>query len=879
MGQGLVQGAHMIGKTISHYRILEKLGEGGMGIVYKAHDIDLDRFVAIKGLPEHLRVQDVEYQRFMREARAASALNHPNVRTIYDFLKVNGTQYIVMEYVDGVTLREKLARGGPIPLTTAIACAIQIAEALQEAHDHGIVHRDVKPANIMMTARSQVKVMDFGLAKLKGAMRLTRTDSTLGTLAYMSPEQLQGGDVDPRSDLFSFGVVLYEMLTGCLPFRGEHEAALMYSIVNEEPEPLQTYLPDAAADLVRIIDRLLRKNPDRRYQTARDVADDLRRLAAGSPESLEQFPSDGKARRAAKRSVAGASRARRKKWIWMTAAGLVIGALILTPLLLLRKSEIRLNPERTLRTLQIPSVLVDDPALSRDGNWLAYSALDEDRRWDVYVLNIATEEPYRVTSEKYVKVFGVDISPDMSQIVYGCLRADSVPQETKLVSFHGGISRTLADYGIFPRWNPNGQRIGYIHLAASLKFEIWGVNPDGSDNRLEFADSLTRIQSGEPLAFCWSPSGASIAWVRNFPQGYGEVMVCDLKRGGDRQLTAEGKSVGSLTWTSNDRIIFPMNKSGNMDLWAMTSGGKGLLQITQGAVPMYYTAASTDCRRLVYDQREVVQYLWAADLNGKNERQVTFDDVRVQYATFSPDKRHIMAIMGDVDWSKPEMHLYIMDPYGKNRRRLTSGSQIVDFCCWSFDGSWLAYSSHGMQEPQDSSKVYLIRPFDPGAPRYVAKGLYVVWISSEEFIIPSTFRKTFQYSVRGDEAKQIPCEDSTSAIRMPGRDYLIVADRRKGREGIWIEPIDARGKVAGSPRKLGSGELLLNVHVPDLSYVLYEKAGVIWKMSLPNGKAEVVGHLSPGNRAIVDVSADGKEILIIKGYPRSRFVMIENPFK
>ena len=870
----------MIGSTISHYRILEKLGEGGMGVVYKAHDIDLDRFVAIKGLPEHRHEQDVEYERFMREARAASALNHPNVCTIYDFLKVEGKQYIVMEYVEGVTLREKLAdamHGRLLPTPEAISYSIQLAEALEEAHEHGIVHRDVKPANIMITAKNQAKIMDFGLAKLKGAMKLTRTDSTLGTLAYMSPEQLQGGDVDPRSDLFSLGVVLYEMLTGCLPFRGEHEAALMYSIVNEEPQPLQEHLPDASPELARIIDRLLQKNPDRRYQTARDVADNLRQLAKAWQERPQHGSSDEEGR-AEKRSAAVAGHAWRKRRIWIGAAGLVIAVLILTFLVLPRVTDIKLNPNRTLRTLQIPYAIIKNPALSKDGNWLAYSAADEDLRWDVYMLNIATGESFRVTSEKNVTIFGVDISPDMSQIAYGCERADSVPQEIRLVSFHGGVSRALTDYGILPHWNPMGERIGYVHIGASLKFEIWGVNPDGTDNRLEFADSLMKIRSGRPLAFCWSPNGESIAWVRNFPQGYGEVMVHDLKRGDDRQLTSESKIVEDLIWTSNDRIIFPMNKSGNMDLWVMSSGGKGPHQITQGAIPMAYVTASTDCGRLVYDQSEIIQYLWTADLNGKNERQVTFDDVRVEYAAFSPDKKNLAVIMGDVDWSKPDRHLYIMDSYGKNRRRLTSGSQIVDFCRWSFDGNWLAYSSHGIQEPQDSANVYLIRPFDPSAPRYIAKGLFIVWIDSEKFIIPSTFRKTYQYSVRGDQPQQIMCEDSTGAIRMPGKNYLIVADRRNGREGLWTVPIDARGKVAGNRRKLGPGELFV-VHAPDLSYVLYEKAGEIWKMALSNGKTELVGHLSPGNRAIVDISADGRAILLIKGYPRSRFVMVENLFQ
>src|SRR6267154_4578178 len=220
----------MIGETISHYKILEKLGEGGMGIVYKAQDTKLDRIVALKFLPQHLTANDAEKARFLQEARAAATLNHPHVCTIYRIDEHEGQQFIEMEYVDGQTLRKKI----PLQkLDDVLYYALQIGEALSEAHKKGIVHRDVKAENIMVNANNQIKVMDFGLAKLKGSLKLTRTSSTVGTLAYMAPEQIQGGEVDQRSDIFSFGVVLFEMLTGSLPFRGEHEAAMMYSILNE----------------------------------------------------------------------------------------------------------------------------------------------------------------------------------------------------------------------------------------------------------------------------------------------------------------------------------------------------------------------------------------------------------------------------------------------------------------------------------------------------------------------------------------------------------------------------------------------------------------------------------------------------------------------
>ena len=271
----------MIGQTISHYTILEKLGEGGMGIVYKAHDTKLDRDVALKFLPHHLTATADEQARFLQEARAASALNHPNVCTIYDIVEHEGQQFIVMECIDGKTLRQMV----PIQKAqTAIDYAIQIGEALQEAHSKGIVHRDVKTDNIMVNSKNQIKVMDFGLAKLKGSLKLTKTSSTVGTLAYMAPEQIQGGEVDARSDIFSFGVVFYEMLTGYLPFRGEHEAAMMYSILNEEPDPLQKYLPEAPADLQHLLNETLEKNPEDRSQTVGEIVRELRRIRKHTTE-------------------------------------------------------------------------------------------------------------------------------------------------------------------------------------------------------------------------------------------------------------------------------------------------------------------------------------------------------------------------------------------------------------------------------------------------------------------------------------------------------------------------------------------------------------------------------------------------------------------
>ena len=266
----------MIGKTISHYKILEKLGEGGMGVVYKAQDIQLQRLVALKFLPPHISDHPEEKARFIHEAQSASALNHPNVTTIYGIEESPQGLFIAMEYVEGRTLKQIIEKETP-SVKKVLDMGIQICEGLVVAHEKGIVHRDIKSDNIMLTPRGQVKIMDFGLAKLKGATRLTQTRSTLGTAAYMSPEQAQGEEVDQRSDIFSFGVVLYELLTSQLPFRGEHHAAIIYSIINEEPQPIARFNNQVSAKLEDIVFKALAKDKEERYQHIDELLADLRR--------------------------------------------------------------------------------------------------------------------------------------------------------------------------------------------------------------------------------------------------------------------------------------------------------------------------------------------------------------------------------------------------------------------------------------------------------------------------------------------------------------------------------------------------------------------------------------------------------------------------
>ncbi len=316
------------GSTVAgRYNIIEELGRGGMGVVYKAEDTKLKRTVALKFLPPELTHISEVKDRFMREAQAAAALDHPNICTVYEFDEAEEEAFISMAYVEGQSLKKKID-SGPLELDEALKIAMQVAEGLQEAHKKGVVHRDIKSANIMVTERGQAKIMDFGLARVAGSTLLTKDGSTMGTVAYMSPEQAQGKEMDHRTDIWSFGVVLYEMLTGHLPFKGEHEQSVIYSILKEKAEPITKLKSEIPVSIEQVVDKALEKNPEKRYQQAEELLDDLKSISAGIvPEEIRARIKKEKLRK------------RKRAFLYGGAAGLVLAAVAIVLILFTGPAE------------------------------------------------------------------------------------------------------------------------------------------------------------------------------------------------------------------------------------------------------------------------------------------------------------------------------------------------------------------------------------------------------------------------------------------------------------------------------------------------------------------------------------------------------------
>ncbi len=606
----------VIGRTISHYRITEKLGEGGMGVVYKAEDTKLKRPVALKFLRADLLEDDEHKERFLREAQAAAALDHSNICTVYEIDEADGQTFLSMAYLEGETVKEKI-KARPLKLEDALDIAIQAAQGLEAAHEKGIVHRDIKSANLMVAPRGQVKILDFGLAQLAERSQLTKTGTILGTPAYMSPEQAQKETTDRRTDIWSLAVVLHEMVAGKLPFQRQREQAVLYAIVNEEPEPLTAQRVDVPVELDRIVGKAMAKSPDERYQHVDELLVDLKaRRAAVSGVTTKRTA--GKA--ATDRKLVAAVSGQRKGLYGGLAAVAAIALLGAAYWLESSSSEPRRqSSSATLTSVPITSHtgIERTPAISPDGNQVAYSWNGPNQdNFDIYVQLIGAGRPLRLTSDPAQEGHPA-WSPDGRYIAFLRRIGRGAEAEVIRVPALGGGERKLGDVAgwQFKRfglsWSPGGKFLAVVHQAEGDPHRrgIYSLSVETGEKR-----RLTSVSAMARPASAFSPEGGRLAFARET----GDLYLLDLAEDGGpagepRRLTFEPVgTVGGLDWTVDGvSIVFsPSDDSGSHSLWQVSASGGEPERLTVVADNATSPSISRQGNRLVYERSQFDHNIW-----------------------------------------------------------------------------------------------------------------------------------------------------------------------------------------------------------------------------------------------------------------------------
>ena len=877
----------MIGQTISHYTVLEKLGEGGMGVVYKATDTTLDRPVALKFLPPEISAGEQEKARFLQEAKSAAALNHPNICTIHGIEEHQGKHFIVMEYVDGQMLSEKRHS---ISFKQAIDIGIQIADGLAAAHEKGIVHRDIKPENIMIRKDGLVQIMDFGLAKLRGVSRLTREGSTVGTAGYMSPEQIQGQEVDHRSDIFSLGVLLYELFTGHPPFKGVHETAITYEIVNVDAQPMSAVVPALDPALDAIVLECLAKEPAERYQAVAEVSKELRRFKRESTRqrvsrisraavSGIQAAAQGGVSQAVESPVAPEPvRPPHDRKIWKIAALLGFAAFLSTGALYFvapkSPSEVVWASLEPPRGILYRSDYGGHAAVSPDGRTFAFVGVDSSGEAMLWFRRLAEAQATRFsgTSDASYPFW----SPDNHSIGFF---ADG---KLKRISISGGPPVTIceATAGRGGSWGEDNT----ILFASTATGPLYRVNVEGGEPKaVTTLDSLKKEDShrlpqilpgGERFLYVVQHQGQLDSQdevrIRSFDGSLQETVL----RGSSNAIYA----AGHLFYVRETSLLAQAFDPGShqfkgepqpiaTEVQYFVPRSKGNFTVSPAGVLLYAVGSSENEDELFWLDRE-----------GRRESALTSLSP-VYWARLSPDGSRV--VFDDYDARSRNYDIWLYDIPRKVRTRFTFGEHLDVVASWSPDGQRVFFSSN-----RNGREEVYVKQVDgmkneevlvQGETRQYLTGLTKdgrYGLLSEQFATNGSWDLSF-VDLTGDRTPvgllKTPYNEWGAEFSPDGH-WLVYQSDESGRYEIYVRPFRSEGgkwqlstEGGDSPRWKGEKEIFFESRGRMMAVdVTLTAAGP--RFGIPKALFDIAG---PENIKIFDVTRDGKRFLATRSTGRN----------